>query len=147
MQLRCMHLHTDFSNGVNLSSGGHFICPIRLVVNNTSWYVSIAGSNTHAGQLNTPILSFDGPTLTLTCRAIGGPPTTLTWLRNGNPIVIDGMIYSQSQTVVDMETAEYETTLTADGLSSLVGVIECVASNARGTATSNNVTVISESFP
>lgn len=94
-----------------------------------------------AGQLTSPSLTYDGPSLTLTCTTSGGPPTTITWLRDGTPIVIDNMTYRQSQTVVNMGMATYETTLTTDALSGLVGIIQCIASNARGSVSSNNISV------
>ena len=87
---------------------------------------------------------FDGSILTLTCTTSGGPPTTLSWLRDGSPLVVDNLTYRQGQNVLSMETATYETTLTADTLSSLVGVVHCIASNERGSITSNNITISSK---
>ena len=46
--------------------------------------------------------------------------------------------------MLSMETATYETTLTADALTSLVGVVHCIAGNDRGSITSNNITISSK---
>ena len=90
------------------------------------------------------VLVFDGSILTLTCTTSGGPPTTLLWLRDGSPLGIDNLTYRQVQNVLSMEIATYETTLTADALSSLVGDVHCIAGNDRGSITSNNITISSK---
>ena len=71
---------------------------------------------------------------TLTCISNGGPATNVRWTRSNQHVNIDGTIYQQSQTVIDTETATYETILTSNANANLVGSFMCQVSNARGSA-------------
>ena len=79
-----------------------------------------------AEELNTPYFI---------CTSTGGPPTTVTWRRNGQPLVIDGIIYQQSQRVINTTTATYANILSSrNANANLVGSFTCIVSNARGSA-------------
>ena len=44
----------------------------------------------------------------LICISTGGPPTTVTWRKNGQPLIIDDTRYQQSQRITDTTTATYQ---------------------------------------
>ena len=68
---------------------------------------------------------------TLTCTSTGGPPTTVTWRKNG--VLVDNSIYEQSQRLVDAESATYHNILFNDDVANFVGAFTCEVSNVRGT--------------
>ena len=76
-------------------------------------------------------------TTTLTCTSTGGPPTTVTWSKNG--VLVDDSLYWQNQRVVDTETATYENTLSSDEIHNFIGTFTCEVSNVRGTAQEQTV--------
>ena len=51
---------------------------------------------------------------TLTCTSTGGPPTTVSWRRDGT-MLSDDSTYSITSQVTDTETATYTHTLTVTG--------------------------------
>ena len=79
---------------------------------------------------------FDRNLTTLTCFSTGGPPTTVTWRKNG--VLVNESLYEQSQRLVDAVTATYENVLFNDDVANFVGAFICEVSNVRGT---NEVTV------
>ena len=74
---------------------------------------------------------FDRNLTTLTCTSTGGPPTTVTWRKDGQPI--NQTFYEQSQRLVDAERATYENVLFNDDVTSFVASFTCEVSNVRGT--------------
>ena len=68
------------------------------------------------------------------CTSTGGPPTTITWRRNGRTLVIDGTIYQQNQRIINTTTATYENILYSIDSADSVGTFTCIVSNARGSA-------------
>ena len=64
--------------------------------------------------------------------------TTVTWKVNNQRLEIDGNRYQQTQVIVNSVTAEYSNILYSNDLSNLVGVLNCIVQNARG---SNNKTI------
>ena len=77
-------------------------------------------------------LLFDRNSTTLTCTSTGGPPTTVTWRKDGQ--LINEALYQQSQQLVDAEDAIYQNVLFDDDVASFVGSFTCEVSNVRGTA-------------
>ena len=77
--------------------------------------------------------SGDPPVFTLTCISTGGPATTVTWTRGGTNVTYDND-HVLTQTVLDIETFEYNNTLTVTGVEG--GPYQCIVSNARGTVMS-----------
>ena len=69
----------------------------------------------------------------LICISTGGPPTTVTWRKNGQPLIIDGTRYQQSQRITDTTTATYQNILSSNA-ANLLGLFTCIVSNARGSA-------------
>ena len=74
-------------------------------------------------------LLFDRNSTTLTCTSTGGPPTTVTWRKDGVPVNLS--FYEQSQRLVDAELATYENILFDDDIASFVGSFTCEISNVR----------------
>ena len=79
---------------------------------------------------------FDRNLTTLTCTSTGGPPTTVTWRKNG--VLVNESLFQQSQRLVDAESATFENILFNNDVSNFVGTFTCAVSNVRGT---NGVTV------
>ena len=86
---------------------------------------------TCAGSPSITSLLFDRNSTTLTCTSTGGPPTTVTWKRNG--VLVDDSLYQQSQTVVDSETATYENMLFSDSITDFAATFTCQVNNVRTT--------------
>ena len=77
-------------------------------------------------------LRFDRNSTTLTCTSTGGPPTTVTWRRNG--VLVSDSLYQQSQRVVNTETATYDNVLFSSHITNFVGTFTCEVGNVRSTA-------------
>ena len=86
----------------------------------------------NTGSPSITALRFDRNSTTLTCTSTGGPPTTVTWSRNG--VLVNDSLYQQSQRVVDTETATYENVLFSSDITNFVGTFTCAVSNVRSTA-------------
>jgi hypothetical protein len=76
-------------------------------------------------------LLFDRNSTALTCTSTGGPPTTVTWRKDGQPI--DETLYEQSQKLVDAMEATYQSVLFNDKVTYFVGTFTCEISNVRVT--------------
>ena len=87
--------------------------------------VTIPGEITF--QLDTDPVT-DPPVFTLTCTSTGGPPSTVSWRRDGTVLSDDNNHDIMSQ-VTDPVTATYTNTLTVTGR--LAGQYECNVSNSR----------------
>ena len=74
---------------------------------------------------------FDRNSTTLTCTSTGGPPTTVTWRKNG--VLVNESLHEQSQRLVNAESATYENVLFNDDVANFVGAFTCEVSNVRGT--------------
>ena len=86
----------------------------------------------HLGSPSITSVLFDRNTTTLTCTSTGGPPTTVTWRKNG--VLVNDSLYHQSQRVVNTESATYENVLFNDDVANFVGMFTCEVSNVRGVA-------------
>lgn len=51
---------------------------------------------------------------TLTCTSTGSPATTVAWLKDGQPLSIDGSTYQLTQAVANRAESTYENVLTID---------------------------------
>ena len=71
---------------------------------------------------------------TLTCISTGSPATNVTWMRDGQPLTIDGSTYQLTQTVANRRLSTYENVLSIDlGIADIIGSIyNCTVMNALG---------------
>ena len=76
-------------------------------------------------------LLFDRNSTTLTCTSTGGPPTTVSWKKNG--VSVNLSLYEQSQRLVDAAEATYQSVLFNDDVSIFVGTFTCEVNNVRVT--------------
>jgi hypothetical protein len=74
-------------------------------------------------------LLFDRNSTTLTCTSTGGPPTTVTWSKNGVPVNLS--LYEQSQRLIDAVEATYQSFLFSENVTNFVGIFGCEVSNVR----------------
>ena len=75
-------------------------------------------------------MQFDRDLTTLIRTSTGGPPTTVTWRKDG--VLVDDSRYMQSQRLLNAESATYENVLFDDDVASFVGSFTCEISNVRG---------------
>ena len=103
------------------------------MVNNSVALCSITSYDHHipTGSPSITSVLYDRENTTLTCTSTGGPPTSVTWRKNGIPV--NNTLYQQSQRVVDTETATYKNVLFNNNISNFVGTFSCEVSNVRGT--------------
>ena len=97
----------------------------------SSLFIYSNHSTPHTGSPSITSVLFDRDNTTLTCTSTGGPPTSVTWRKNGVPV--NTSLYQQSQRVVDTETATY-VNLLFNVISKFVGTFSCEVGNVRGTA-------------
>ena len=99
----------------------------------------------HAGSPNVANLTYNDLSRTLTCTSTGGPPTTVTWKKDGIMITLNAT-HQQTKNVVDAVAGTYQTVLTIDpslDQSDIVGTYNCTVRNGRG-ASSETVVVPGE---
>ena len=84
----------------------------------------------------------DAPTFTLTCTSTGGPPTNITWSRDGAAVGTDedATDHVLALVTVDTRTATYYSTLTVVGR--YEGLYECHVSNDRGSLSGPEVFLV-----
>ena len=75
-------------------------------------------------------LEFDRDDMKLSCVTTGGPPTIVTWSKNG--VLVNDSLYQHSQIVLNTTTATYENKLHSHNIEDLVGSFTCSVNNARG---------------
>ncbi len=85
-------------------------------------------------------LTFDPDSFTLTCTSTGSPATTVTWMKDGSPLVIDGTTYSMEQTVTGRSTSIYDNVLTIGDRGSSFGTYSCEVTSALGSSGPTSVT-------
>ena len=80
------------------------------------------------------------PVFTLTCTSTGGPPSTVSWSRDGT-LLSDNSTYSIASQVINSTTATYTHTLTVTGR--LEGEYKFNVSNIRTpSASTSSLTVV-----
>ena len=75
-------------------------------------------------------LLFERNRTTLICISSGGPPTSVTWRKNG--ILVVDSLYRQTQIVVDPMMATYKNILSTTEGSNFGDSFTCEVSNIRG---------------
>ena len=87
-----------------------------------------------AGAVTAKGLVFDKDQQALTCISTGGPPTTVSWIKDAKLIKVDGNTYRQTQTITNRINATFMTTIfikTAIDQNRIVGNYSCMVSNSR----------------
>ena len=81
-------------------------------------------------------LTFVRSSQTLVCISTGGPATSVSWTKDGDPLTVDEIPYQHSQIITDTSSATYENRLRIVSISDAVsGVYSCLVMNSRGQAT------------
>ena len=77
----------------------------------------------------------------LTCVSTGSPATTVSWMKDGQPLTIDGSIYHLTQTVTDRSSSTYSNVLTVSETapSGVAGTYNCTVTNELGSDSSEVV--------
>ena len=90
-------------------------------------------------------LTYDKETHTLTCVSTGSPATTVSWVKDGVPLSIDGSTYQLTQTITDRVSSTYSNVLTVSETAptGIAGTYTCTVSNDLGSE-SINLTVVGE---
>ena len=72
----------------------------------------------------------------LTCTSTRSPATTVAWLRDGQPLTVDGSTYQLTQTVSNRRESTYENVLTIhDQLDRVIGdSYSCIVTNSLRSA-------------
>ena len=79
--------------------------------------------------------------VTFTCTSRNSPATTVTWMKDGDTLDIDGEKYKTYQTVTNRRTSTYENTLVVDGvIENITGNYTCKVTNKFGSS-SRDLTV------
>ena len=89
----------------------------------------------HNGAVVVEHLRFDRRRQALSCTSTGGPPTTVKWAKNGQPLNIDEVTHSQTQKITDASSSMFVTTVFIHhrpDLSEIVGNYSCIVINSRG---------------
>jgi len=88
----------------------------------------------YAGSPIITSLTYNDQSRTLTCTCTGGPPTTVTWRRDGVVITLNAT-HQQTRRVVDPDTGIFQIVLTFNSSvrqSDIVGTYNCTVTNDRG---------------
>ena len=88
-------------------------------------------------------LTYQEENCTLTCVSTGSPATTVSWMKDGQPLTIDGSTYHLTQTITDRSSSTYSNVLTVSETapSGVAGTYNCTVTNELGSVSSDVVAV------
>ena len=88
-------------------------------------------------------LTYQEENRTLTCVSTGSPATTVSWMKDGQPLTIDGSIYHLTQTITDRSSSTYSNVLTVSETapSGVAGTYNCTVTNELGSDSSEVMAV------
>ena len=73
--------------------------------------------------------------LTLTCTSTYSPATTVTWMKDGDTLDIDGVKYKTYQTVTSRQSSTYQNVLVVDDvIENITGTYTCKVTNKFGSS-------------
>ena len=104
---------------------------------NQNIYIGVYSEATNTGVVIANNLTFDKRQQALSCTSTGGPPTTVSWTKDGQSLTIDETIHQQRQIIMNAASGTYVTTIyirypTLDQ-HKIVGNYSCFVSNSRVT--------------
>ena len=80
-------------------------------------------------------LTYQEESRTLTCVSTVSPATTVSWMKDGQPLTTDGSsYYTLTQTVTDRTNSTYSNVLTASNGTGVAGNYTCTVTNDLGSA-------------
>ena len=81
----------------------------------------------------------------MTCVSTGSPATTVSWMKDGQSLSIDGSTYQLAQTVTNRAASTYSNVLTVSETAptGVAGTYTCTVSNDLG-SDSDSVTAVGE---
>jgi hypothetical protein len=105
-------------------------------------YIGIYPIGSGEGIVYVSDLTLDENEQALVCTSTGGPPTTVNWIKDGQPIDIDGETYKQRQIVFNASRSIYRTTLFIHPLdqdqNKVIGNYTCRVGNSRVSSSGKN---------
>ena len=115
---------------------GIFRCSILVARNITQdIYIGVYPIGSGEGVVHVKDLILDESEQALLCISIGGPPTTVYWMKDSQPLNIDGPTYKQRQIIANASNSTYITTLFIHPVNhdqtKVIGNYTCKVSNSR----------------
>ena len=106
-------------------------------------YMYLALSSSHPASPTITSLTYEEEARTLTCVSTGSPATTVSWVKDGVSLSIDGSTYQLTQTITDRVSSTYSNVLTVSETAptGIAGTYTCTVSNDLGTDSSDVIGV------
>ena len=102
---------------------------MRDSINN--WYVTASHDLTERPTISN--LTYQEEDRTVTCVSTGSPATTVSWMKDGQPLITDDSTdYTLTQTVTDRVSSTYSNVLTVSEGGSVAGTYNCTVTNDLG---------------
>ena len=91
-----------------------------------------------SGAVEAKDLTFESSKHALSCTSTGGPPTTVSWMKNGDQLTVDETTYVQTQKIIDTNSSTYITILfiNVSDHNEVIGNYTCGVNNSRSTSES-----------
>ena len=130
----------------NKGDGNYCVCaPHELIIYIISSYYTTTTFHL-LGAVKIIELNFDEEEQALSCNSMGGPPTSVSWMKDDQLIIVDGRRYWQTQAIVNPNSSTYSTTLYI-GLrdqDQVIGNYTCRIRNSRVNFYGNNQHIVLE---
>ena len=98
-------------------------------------YIGVYPIGSGQGVVRVKDLILDESEQALLCISTGGPPTTVHWMKDGQPLNSDGATYKQRQIIANANSSTYITTLLIHPVdrvqTKVIGTYTCRVSNSR----------------
>ena len=105
-------------------------------------YIGVYPIESGQGIVRVKELILDESEQALLCISTGGPPTTVQWMKDGQPLNNDGATYKQRKIIANASSSTYITTLLIHPVdrdqTKVIGTYTCRISNSRVTSPGKN---------